>query len=179
VHATGPSRGLVLKLNEQTHTATVLSQYSGGNEFETEYMGDTQQLPRGNVFVGWGSEPYLSEYSQSGKLLFEGKFPSADLSYRSTLEQWVGEPLTPPAGAARRSSGATTVYASWNGATGVASWRVLAGTGADHLAVVANAARSGFETAITVPQGYNSFEVQALTANGRVAGASRSFTLNG
>jgi EmrB/QacA subfamily drug resistance transporter len=176
VRATGPSRGLVLKLNEQAHTATVLSQYSGEDAFETEYMGDTQPLPRGNVFVGWGSEPYLSEYSQSGKLLFEGKFPGADLSYRSTLEQWVGLPLTSPLGAARHTGSATTVYASWNGATRLAAWRVLAGESTGALKVVDNnSAKSGFETAITVPADHKTFEVQALDTAGHVIGASLPF----
>ena len=40
---------------------------------------------------------------------------------------------------------------------------------------VASAARSGFETAISVPAGYQSFEIQALDATGRVIGASRPF----
>ena len=139
-------------------------------------MGDTQPLGGGDTFVGWGSEPYFSEYSPSGKLLLEGSFPGSDLSYRSMVEQWVGEPLTAPAGAARQADGSTTVYASWNGATQVASWRVLAGSSASRLAVVKTAAKSGFETAIPVPQGYESFEVQALDASGRVIGASRPFT---
>jgi hypothetical protein len=26
--------------------------------------------PNGNVFVGWGTEPFISEYSKDGKLLF-------------------------------------------------------------------------------------------------------------
>ena len=80
-------------------------------------MGDVEPLPNGNVFVGWGSEPYFSEYSRSGRLLFEGELPGPDLTYRATLEQWEGLPLTPPAGAARTAGSATTVYASWNGAT--------------------------------------------------------------
>ena len=64
-------------------------------------MGDTQPLPNGNVFVGWGSEPYFSEYSRSGKLLLEGELPGPDLTYRATVGQWVGLPLSPPVGAAR------------------------------------------------------------------------------
>src|SRR5207248_57170 len=76
--------------------------------------------------VGWGNEPYFSEYSRSGRLLYEAELPGPDLTYRATLQQWTGLPLWPPAGAARRRAGATTVYASWNGATQVASWRVLA-----------------------------------------------------
>ena len=155
VDPTGPSRGLVLKLDQQTHTATLAAQYTLGDDFDADYMGDTQPLPNGNVFVGWGSEPYFSEYSRSGKLLFEGELPGPNLSYRATLEQWVGQPLSRARRAPRAGRGGkTTVYASWNGATQVASWRVLAATGAGRLTVVASAARSGFETAIAVPQGY-------------------------
>jgi len=29
-------------------------------------MGDTQVLPDGNVVVGWGSQPYFTEYTHSG-----------------------------------------------------------------------------------------------------------------
>jgi len=176
VAATGPSRGLVLNLDQQTREATLAAQYSLGNDVDGQYMGDTQPLTNGNVLVGWGSEPYFSEFSRSGKLLFEGELPGPDLTYRATLEQWVGEPLSPPVGAARRTDGRTTVYASWNGATGVSSWRVLAGPGPGPMTAVASATRSGFETAIPVPQGDQSFRVQALSANGRVIGASRSFT---
>jgi EmrB/QacA subfamily drug resistance transporter len=175
VPATGPSRGLVLKLDQAARTATLVAQYPGGGKFETEYMGDTQPLQNGNTFVGWGSEPYLSEYSPSGKLLLEAHFPGSDLSYRSTLEQWVGLPLSEPVGAARTTGGKTTVYASWNGATQVVSWRVLAAAGAGRPTAVASASRSGFETAIGVPQGYESFEVQALGAGGQVIASSRLF----
>src|SRR5580704_11653893 len=177
VPATGPSRGLVLRLDQRTRTATLVAQYTGGGKFETEYMGDTQPLPGGNTFVGWGSEPYLSEYSPSGKLLLEGHFPGPDLSYRSTLEPWVGEPLHPPVGAARQGGGGgTTVYVSWNGATQVASWRVLASAGAGRLSAVSTAPKSGFETAIPMRRSYTTFEVQALDAAGRVIGTSRPFT---
>jgi EmrB/QacA subfamily drug resistance transporter len=175
VPATGPSRGLVLKLNQSARTATLAAQYVGDGKFETEYMGDTQPLPNGNVFVGWGSEPSFSEFSRSGKLLLQGEFPGPDLSYRATVAQWVGLPLTAPIGAARQTGGDTTVYASWNGATRVVSWRVLAGPSADRLAVVATRAKSGFETAIPLSQSYMSFKLQALSASGRVIGASRPF----
>jgi hypothetical protein len=75
-------------------------------------------------------------------------------------------------GAVRRHPGASTVYASWNGATQVTGWRVLAGAG--QLRAVASAPRRGFETAITVPGRPASFEVQALGAGGRVLGTSKA-----
>jgi EmrB/QacA subfamily drug resistance transporter len=175
VPATGSSRGLVLQLDQSTHTATLAAQYRGDGKFESEYMGDAQALANGNTFVGWGSEPYFSEYSRSGKPLLEGALPGPDLTYRATVGQWVGEPLAPPEGAALRTNGKTTVYASWNGATWVVSWRVLAGPDAARLTAVRTAGKSGFETAIGVPQGYESFKIQALAASGRVIGASRLF----
>jgi EmrB/QacA subfamily drug resistance transporter len=175
VHATGPSRGLVLKLNQTTHTATLAAQYLGDGHFESEFMGDTQPLSDGNTFVGWGSEPYLSEFSRSGQVLLEGEFPEPDLSYRSMLEQWVGLPLTPPVGATRVTGATTIVYASWNGATRLVSWRVLAGERPGEMKVVASHAKSGFETAIPVPGSHKSFEVQALDASGHVIGSSETF----
>ncbi len=178
VHATGPSRALVLKLDQSAHTATLLAQYKGDGKFESEYMGDTQPLPNGNVFVGWGSEPYFSEYSRSGKLLLEGQLPGPNLSYRTTLEQWSGQPLSAPAGAAvRGDDGKTTVYASWNGATALASWRVLAASsGGTRPGVLASATKSGFETAIPISQTASSYKLQALDASGRVIGTSRAFS---
>ncbi len=176
VPATGASRGLVLNLDHQLSTATLVAQFTGGNQFETEYMGDTQPLTNGNMFVGWGSEPYFTEYSRSGQRLLEANFPGHDLSYRETLEPWVGLPLTAPAGAARGQGGETTVYASWNGATQLVSWRVLAGPAGGRLTTVRTTAKTGFETTIPVSGGYESFKLQALDGDGRVIGTSRTFS---
>jgi EmrB/QacA subfamily drug resistance transporter len=176
VPATGPSRGLVLDVDQATRTATLVAQYPSGGEFESEYMGDTQPLSDRNTFIGWGSEPYFSEFGPSGRKLLEANFPGSDLSYRETLAEWVGLPLTKPLGAARHSGGTTVVYASWNGATQVVSWRVLAAAGSGRMAPVATARRSGFETAIRVPSGDRSLELQALAADGSTIGTSRPFS---
>jgi len=66
------------------------------------------------------------------------------------------------------------VYASWNGATGVASWRVLAGPTPAQLAPVASAPKSGFETTIAAPATAPYFAVQALDAAGTVLGTSQT-----
>nr|WP_242613713.1 arylsulfotransferase family protein [Herbihabitans rhizosphaerae] len=60
----------------------------------------------------------------------------------------------PPAVVGRRvAGGVTTVFASWNGATEVVTWRVLAGPAADQLKPVADAAKTGFETATAATTG--------------------------
>jgi hypothetical protein len=134
-------------------------------------MGSLEPLPGGNEFVGWGSANYFSEYNASGQMLLDAKLPSPDITYRALVEPWTGLPLDPPKGAARKNGGKTIVYASWNGATDVSSWRVTAGA---HT--VATVARSGFETTIAVPSNASAFAVQALDVHGHVLGTSRPFT---
>jgi EmrB/QacA subfamily drug resistance transporter len=175
VEPNGPSRGLVLRLDQRAHTATLAGQYTRAGDFDTDYMGSMEPLPNGNEFVGWGAEPYFSEYDTSGHPLLDAAFPRPDLTYRAVREPWVGLPLYPPAGAARHSADKTTVYASWNGATQVASWRVLARSAARRQVIVASKPKSGFETAIPVPGGYQRFMVQALDSHGRTIGTSRPF----
>ncbi len=175
ISAKASSRGLVLKLDQSARTASLVHEYGRSYGLESEYMGDIQPQPDGNVFVGWGSEPYISEFSASGKALWDVALPGPNLSYRAELGSWVGEPATPPAGAARHGGSGTTVYASWNGATQVASWRVLASSAGGTMRTLARAPRRGFETAIPVAASASRFEVQALDARGRVLGTSSPF----
>jgi hypothetical protein len=137
-------------------------------------MGSTQPLTAGGAFVGWGSQSNFSMFDGSSKMILDVVLPRPDITYRATVEQWVGRPLYPPVGAARVKDGKTTVYASWNGATEVASWRILAGP-AGSLTAIGTAGRSGFETAIALRQSYRAFQLQALDSGGRVLGTSRPF----
>ena len=177
--ATGPSRGLTLKLDQAAHTASVVRQYSHGTTFHSEYMGNTQVLPNGDVVVGWGEVPFVSEYTASGKLIFDAAFPSPDMSYRAYVQPWVGRPLNPPSGAARARSAGTTVYASWNGATQVRAWRVLAVTADGGTRPLTTRTRTGFETSIPVSGGDAHFRVQALDRAGRALGTSKTFGVTG
>jgi hypothetical protein len=176
---TGPSRGLVLNLNTATHTASLLAQYSHSPQLDSAFTGSMQVLPGGNALVGWGSQPYFSEYSARGKLLLDAIWPGKDLSYRVlSTSTWTGTPYFPPRGAARKSRGHTTVYVSWDGATAVARWSVLAGPNARHLKPVANRAKTAFETALPVPaRGYKVFAARALDAKGKVIGTTKPFRL--
>src|SRR5262249_19093751 len=80
VDATAPSRGLVLKLDRSARTATLVDEYGSERRLAAAYMGNTQPLANGNVLVGWGSQPYFSEYSKSGQLLLNGTFPNPDIA---------------------------------------------------------------------------------------------------
>jgi EmrB/QacA subfamily drug resistance transporter len=172
----GPSRALELKLNAASGKVTLVKEYEHSNGFAAAYMGDAQLLPNGNVFVGWGSQPYFSEYSSSGQLLMDASLPSPDLTYRATVNSWVGLPSHPPSGAARDGSSGTAVYASWNGATEVTSWKILAGTNSRSLSVVATTPKTGFETNVNVKGHPSVFEVEAVNSKGQVIGTSKPFT---
>ena len=64
------------------------------------------------------------------------------------------------------------MYASWNGATTVGNWRVLAGTSPTTLAPVTTVTRNGFETAIAMPGPEPYVQVQALDVAGNLLGTS-------
>ena len=164
---------MILSLNTSSHTATLVKAYRHHPPLSAQVEGSMQLLPNGDAVVGWGSEPYFSEYSASGEKLLDARWPGASNSYRTLFTNtWVGQPDYPPRGAVVRD----TVYASWNGATEVARWEVLAGSTAGGLTVVAAHPRSGFETAITLGKSYGAYEVRALSATGAVLGTSKAFS---
>ncbi len=59
------------------------------------------------------------------------------------------------------------VYASWNGATNVAAWRVAAGSERDDLRPVGIARRHAFETVIQLSPGHRYASVTALDRSGK------------
>ena len=66
---------------------------------------------------------------------------------------------------------------SWNGATDVARWQVVAGPDARHLRLVATAAKGGFETEIHLGHLFDRLvAVRALAPDGRVLASSRAVT---
>jgi hypothetical protein len=172
------SRGLVLALDSKRHTASVAHQYlRPGAPTQANSQGSTQTLPNGDVLVGYGAAPNFSEFSSSGKLVFDARVPIDDGSYRVFRYPWQTTPATKPALAVKRLSvTGVQVSASWNGATNVARWRVLAGTSTEALHSAAEHASTGFETAIPVTTTATTFEVQALDAKGRVLVTSASAT---
>jgi Arylsulfotransferase (ASST) len=167
------SKVLVLRVDEGRHTATLVRRYVHAPPLLATSQGNAQLLSGGHVFVGWGAKPYATEYDRAGHVLFDLRFGLGRVdSYRAFRFTWKGVPTTRPAVALRPAGVRTTVYASWNGATDVASWRILAGSDASYLSPVANVAKHGFETHVTVSSSAATFAVEALAADGTVLGRS-------
>ncbi len=169
------SRAIVLGLEPKARTETLLASYEHSSpELSSDSQGSVQALPDGDMFVGWGAEPYFSEYSSSGQLLYDAHWHGSYQSYRAYRFPWAATPAAPPAiaAASAKAGGPVTVYASWNGATEVASWRVLAGPSPTQLKPAASAPKSGFETTLATPGPEPYVAVQALNGAGAVMGTS-------
>jgi hypothetical protein len=174
------SRGIVLKLDEHTMTATLITEYTRPDTVFSDTQGNVQVLPSGNVFVGWGSEPYFSEFSRDGKLLFDASLPPELEPYRAFRFPWKGHPQDAPTVVAESGpEDKMTLYVSWNGATEVDTWQILAGGSPDKLESVGSAPRKGFETAITVETKEAYVAVRAKDSSGRVLDASKVIARGG
>jgi hypothetical protein len=167
------SRGIVIELNEEWMRATLRREYTSPQKLLTTSQGNVQLLPNANVFIGWGSAPFISEFSYDGKLLFDAHFPPDCESYRAFRFPWKGHPTDAPAVVAEPGpEGNVMLYASWNGATEVATWEVLAGPRPGQLEWVRSVPRDGFETAMLVQTSAPYVAVRAKDRLGRVLGAS-------
>ena len=167
------SRGLVLRLDDAAMTAHLVRQYLHHPSLLAGSQGSVDVLPNGHVFVGWGAEPYFSEFAANGKLLYDARFSGKAQSYRAYRIPWVGKPTDKPALAlARASNSVLTAYASWNGATEVSTWRLLSGQSAHALKSHSLTPRAGFETAIPASETNTYVAVAALDSSGATLGIS-------
>ena len=168
----GHSRGLFVRVDTIHRTANFVRELDHSPQLPANFEGNVQLLPNGDSFLGWGQQPYMTEFDARGRTVFDGHFVGANATYRAYRFQWSGLPHTLPAVAASRSGKSTVVYASWNGATAVASWRVLAGASPSSIKPVAGGARRSFETRITARGIQRYVAVQALDASGHLLGSS-------
>ena len=145
------SRGIVVELDEQKMSAKLVREYTSPKKRLSTSQGNMQLLSNSNILIGWGSEPFISEFSREGELLFEARFPPGGESYRAFRFPWSGHPTDEPAVAVEQGpDDKVKLYATWNGATGVATWEVLAGPRQSRLASVGSVPRDSFETAMLV-----------------------------
>jgi len=171
------SRGIILSLDLAVMTATLVQQFVPDPTFVSTSQGSVQVLPDGHVFVGWGEQPYWSEYTADGRLLYDARFPDGQGSYRAFRAPWTATPSTRPAVATQPASGGTSVYASWNGATDVDRWQVLAGPHVGQLRTVASLPHRSFEDAVTIRATSGYVVAAAVGSDGRRLATSEPIAL--
>jgi hypothetical protein len=166
------SRALVLALDEPGRSATLQRVYLHPSPLLATSQGNVQVLPNGNVFVGWGAEPFVSEFTYDGQLVFDAQLGADYLSYRAFRTPWNGGGEGSPTLVAERAGRGTLVYASWNGDTRTRFWSVLTGRRESSLTALASRPRDGFETVLRIDGHPSHVAVRALDGHGNVLGRS-------
>ena len=167
------SRGLALALDETRMRATLSRQYLHRPPLLAHAFGSVQLQPNGNVLVGWATEPWFTEYTSDGAVLLDAKLPHGGQNYRALRFPWRSTPTEPPTLVARPTASGHLLFVSWNGATEVHRWQVVAGRSEDGLTPRLTAPRSGFETTLHLPAGAGRLAAAvALDATGKPLGRS-------
>jgi len=167
------SRGLILRIDPQQRTATLVASFVSPSPLSAASQGDLQPLPGGDWMLGWGQQPYFSEFAAGGQPLFSAHLPASYQSFTVLKYPWTGTPPgSPQTALGTGAHGGLVIYVSWNGATGVASWRLLTGSGPEALSPVSVTSRTGFQTPISISTRPRYLAVEALDAQGQVLGHS-------
>jgi outer membrane protein assembly factor BamB len=82
------SRVVTVRLDLQTHVATLIKSDNQPEGLVAGAMGNAQTTRNGDLFVGWGALPYISEFSPSGQLLFNAELPTGITTYRAYRLPW-------------------------------------------------------------------------------------------
>jgi hypothetical protein len=181
------TRGLWLNIDYDDMSVTLKQDYISPEGILSISQGSVQVLSNGNVFMGYGSNGAFIEYTNDGKAIWDVQFGiignSSVQSYRAYKQNWQGFPgWNPSISAAGNGTDNTTVYMSWNGATEIKQWAILASNSSSSLATAdnlwKNVTKTGFETNVTVGTNARYVRAAALNADGEVLGATGIVDVN-
>ncbi|HEX2704062.1 MAG TPA: arylsulfotransferase family protein [Solirubrobacteraceae bacterium] len=169
------SRGLLLSPDLATHSVALVKAFTNPSRtLLASSQGDVLDVGGGNWLMGYGGLPDFTEYNSAGDVLLDGSLGLNVQDFRSYMAPWSGQPQTKPSVAAQAaSSGSVTVEASWNGATTVSAWRLLAGRSATSLHSVGTTNTTGFQTTMSAGKSGPYVEVVALGSGGQTLTTSR------
>ncbi len=85
------SRAVTVRLDFRSRTATLVASDDQPEDQVASSQGNAQTTATGDLFVGWGNLPYFSEFSPSGRLLFNAELPAGVNSYRAYQLPWPGQ----------------------------------------------------------------------------------------
>ena len=82
------SRVVTVRLDLATKVATLVKSTRQPEGLLATEEGNAQTTRNGDLFVGWGAVPYISEFSPTGHLLFNAQLPGVDITYRAYRLPW-------------------------------------------------------------------------------------------
>jgi Arylsulfotransferase (ASST) len=175
-----PARVLVFKVDPRRDSVRLVSSISSrplssdGKGWFSGWVGSARRESNGDTLVDWGGPiNRVTEVTPGGR---EDLFMRLEFwSYRAVPASWTGLPNGAPAIVAARSGAGVRVYASWNGATQISRWQVLAGSGPDQLSPAGVPVPfADLETKISVSTTAPYVAVEALDSSGAVLGRSHA-----
>jgi hypothetical protein len=170
------SRGVLLRPDYANKTVSLVRAFTNPTKtLLAPAQGNLLKLPEGNWLMGYGNLPNFTEYDAAGGVLLDGELGPNVQDFRTYLSPWSGHPTSPPAIVAKRDGTSIVVLTSWNGATEVASWQLLAGSSPSSLTPLATVPKSNFQTSATLTSSAAYVESQALSASGTVLGSSAPY----
>ena len=156
-----------IRLDMRRMRATLARRLRQPDGMYAQSQGNADGGADGLLAVGWGSTGAFSLFD-GRRLIFDAHLPAQYDSYRAYVSEWNARPRRRPAISARREGGQITAWASWNGATEVDRWQLLAGPSPDALQPVGAPSRwSGLETTLVRGTRASFVAVAALDASGR------------
>jgi len=171
------SRALSLNVDETARRVTLQRALTHPAKLHSTSQGNVQVLSNGNVLVGWGAQPYISEFSPSGELLFDAQLATKYVSYRAYRIPWSGTGAGVPTVVYEPARAHTDAYVSWNGDTRVTRWVALTGTTPATLSVIGSVARTGFETGMRLSRQVSKLAIAGVDASGATVGTSKLMTV--
>lgn len=120
------SRGMLLTVDQSEKTVRLRTEFRNSHSTFGQFEGNLQAIdpanPDTNFMVGFGLEPYFTEFSSNGTVLLDGQFANATVvnNYRTYKLPWRGKPLNNPS--INWDVGSGKVHVSWNGATDHEKW---------------------------------------------------------
>ena len=136
------SRGARAAARPRRHRATVVRSLQRPEHTSAQSEGSNQLLPDGGRFVGFGAEPWFTQFSASGRVVFDARLPVDDGTYRAYRFPWRAKPATKPVAVVQDGARLRELERR-------DGRRALAGARGGK--VVASAAQTDFETRIAVP----------------------------
>lgn len=79
-----PPRGVRYSIDEIARTATLIEQITDANAPYSGFTGSSRKLSGGNWVMQWGGNPYFTELTSSGDLVFRMVFTEGVFSYRAS-----------------------------------------------------------------------------------------------
>jgi hypothetical protein len=101
------SRGLVLDVDEQHRQVTLAREYRHPAKPSAGSQGNVQLLADGGAMVGWGAQPYATQFDADGKIVVDGRLPDGVYSYRALRFGWPAPAAATAAVLAKRAASGT------------------------------------------------------------------------